>query len=139
MCREWGWHALPSVLAYQCSWGSGCETLDFALPLSPVGILFSTYLQGISGPAEETASLGNFPKAQVAQLRPRPAEPSTVSSVSEARMCRAFGALETPGTGPGSRSCLDMHSVGLFPKSFHGGLMSCSGNTAKDGVKLDFH
>lgn len=62
-----------------------------------------------------------------------------MSSVSEARTCRALGAPEIAGTGPGSRSCLDMCSVGLFPKSFHGGPMTCSGNTAEDGVRLDFH
>lgn len=52
---------------------------------------------------------------------------------------QALGTPEQPVTGLGSGSCVDVHSIGLFPRWFHGGLMSCSGNTAEDGVKLDSH
>lgn len=52
---------------------------------------------------------------------------------------RGTWGTREPSYQTGHRRRLDVRSIRLFPKLFPVGLMSCSGNTAEDGVKVDSH
>lgn len=51
---------------------------------------------------------------------------------------QSLGVPEIPVIRLGRRRHLDVLSI-RFPRLFPVGLMSCSGNTAEDGVKVEFH